>query len=98
MSKPARHHHRMTPAGEALGGMSAGPGFAIKWAGIEAPDGTEPADVLRACASRMKHLQQTNLGSDRNARALFSVLAALDELEQTNEVSHPVPKAQKPKE
>ena len=62
-------------------GRSGGPGFTITWEGSQTPDAAAPADVLKAVKYRMEHLQKGATGSDRNARALWNVMQAIDVLE-----------------
>lgn len=60
------------------------PGFAIRWEGDSA---ARPIDILESCARRMQYMQQTPMGSDENARALFAVMQAIDHLQGTDQVS-----------
>jgi len=50
------------------------------WRSPDDRDGVAPVDVLRAAAGRMQFEQSTQLGSDRNARAIIKVLDAIAEL------------------
>lgn len=52
----------------------------IRWRGVQAI-GASPVDVLRATKAQMEREQQSDLGSDANARALALVLQAVAELE-----------------
>ena len=52
----------------------------IRWRGVQSV-GASPVDVLRATKAQMEREQQTELGSDSNAKALALVLQAVAELE-----------------
>lgn len=73
--------------GNDLGGRSrVSPATTIIWAEADPNaaatlQGATPADVLRATARRLEHLQTTPQSSDRNARALWGILRALQDLE-----------------
>lgn len=52
----------------------------IRWRGVRSV-GASPLDVLRATKAQMEREQQSDLGSDANAKALALVLQAVAELE-----------------
>ena len=81
-------NHRSTPDGHDLGGFTQQPGLSIHWTGSDPSDGdVRPLDVIEATFDRLKAEQQTNLGSDKNAKAMFSLLEAIDHLSGTTEVT-----------
>lgn len=61
-----------------LGGTSRGNGLSIDWRSTDYPNGASPLDVCEALLSRLSHLQTTDLGSDRYARALWEIQKAKD--------------------
>ena len=52
----------------------------IRWRGVQTL-GASPVDVLRATKAQMEREQQSDLGSDANAKALALVMQAVAELE-----------------
>lgn len=75
---------RDAASGADLGGRSiVSPNSTINWksAGAVDSEGATVVDVLNATAARLSHLQQTPAANDKNARALFDIVKALDTLE-----------------
>lgn len=84
------NHQVSKETGEPVGGNTNGPGLVIVWEGTQNERGASPLNVLKVVAERMTHLQSTPLKSDKQARALFSILEAIDTLESSQEVSRSV--------
>lgn len=82
--------HSVDEHGNAAFGVTDGPGVHITWNGVGTHAGSCPLHVLKLTADRMSHLQSTPQSSNDTAKALISVLEAIDALENTNEVSSPV--------
>jgi hypothetical protein len=72
--------------GRDLGGVSQRPGLSIHWAGSDRLDSSvRPIDVIRVTIDRIEAEQQTDLGSNRNAKAMVLLLQAISALEGERE-------------
>ena len=86
-SEPAIENtfRRLEPTQDDRGGVSTVNGLQIKWrqSDVEfgtAPGSVSPLEVLRAVAARLSSLQRTAQRADVNARALWHVTNAMDQL------------------
>ena len=82
----SKHRFLRTVDGNDYGGESqASPNTKIRWAPVclspnVTYEGASVANVLEACAARLSHIQQTPQAADRNAKALWHVIQAMDTL------------------
>lgn len=89
-SKPAEPamentFRRSEPSNDDLGGETVVNGLRIQWRKTDvefgtAPGSVSPLEVLRAVAARLSSLQRTAQRADVNARALWHVTNAMDQL------------------
>lgn len=84
-----RTHHVSDSKGNALTGLSKSPTMSISW-GIPKFTANDELQVLRALQNRLEFVQKSPQASDNRARALMSVMEAIDALEGTNNVSAPI--------
>lgn len=78
--------------GKDLGGVSQRPGVSIHWAGSDRQDSSvRPVDVIAITIDRMEAEQQTDLGSDKNARAMVLLMQAMQVLQGEDQEIDGVP-------
>lgn len=78
--------------GRDMGGVAQRPGLSIHWAGSDRQDSSvRPVDVARVMVDRLEAEQQTDLGSDKNARAIVLMLQAIDALTGDDQTIDGVP-------
>lgn len=65
-----------------LGGYAVGRGFSIQWGQSGNADAAEVAEVLDATIDRLSHLQRTNLASDKQARILWDLTQARENIDE----------------
>ena len=84
--------HLATQDGRDMGGFSQRPGLSIHWSGSDPDDETvRPVDVIRSTIDRMQAEQKTDLGSDKNARAMVLMIEAFNVLQGSDQIIDGVP-------
>lgn len=76
-SKSQRHH---PDPNKYLGATSFGNGWEVRWRGPY-NDGPSAVEMARATLQHLQHVQQTDAASENNAKLMFHLIKAIEEID-----------------